>query len=178
MAENNTQAQEKVSSQNVNELIRVRKEKLAALQDAGKDPFKITKYNQTHHTDEVKNIYNDHEAKLLAGSSPMASISTIFPKTSGGISAAATAPITAAIMPADRKPYSAMVRKIIFPTFPALFFLTLLFSVMSSSFLVIVKLRILGNFLHELIMGSDHSSAVFKPYNLIHAWKHIQPVRY
>lgn len=67
MAENNTQAQEKVSSQNVNELIRVRKEKLAALQDAGKDPFKITKYNQTHHTDEVKNIYNDHEAKLLAG---------------------------------------------------------------------------------------------------------------
>ena len=67
MAENNTQAQEKVSSQNVNELIRVRKEKLAALQDAGKDPFKISKYNQTHHTDEVKNIYNDHEAKLLAG---------------------------------------------------------------------------------------------------------------
>ena len=67
MAENNTQAQEKVSSQNVNELIRVRKEKLAALQDAGKDPFKITKYNQTHHTDEVKNIYNDHEAELLAG---------------------------------------------------------------------------------------------------------------
>ena len=66
MAENNTQAQEKVSSQNVNELIRVRKEKLAALQEAGKDPFKITKYNQTHHTDEVKNIYNDHEAKLLA----------------------------------------------------------------------------------------------------------------
>ena len=67
MAENNTQAQEKVSSQNVNELIRVRKEKLAALQEAGKDPFKITKYNQTHHTDEVKNLYNDHEAKLLAG---------------------------------------------------------------------------------------------------------------
>lgn len=67
MAENNTQAQEKVSSQNVNELIRVRKEKLAALQEAGKDPFKITKYNQTHHTDEVKNIYNDHEAELLAG---------------------------------------------------------------------------------------------------------------
>ena len=67
MAENNTQAQEKVSSQNVNELIRVRKEKLAALQEAGKDPFKITKYNQTHHTDEVKNMYNDHEAKLLAG---------------------------------------------------------------------------------------------------------------
>ncbi len=67
MAENNTQAQENVSSQNVNELIRVRKEKLAALQAAGKDPFKITKFNQTHHTDEVKKLYNDHEAELLAG---------------------------------------------------------------------------------------------------------------
>lgn len=56
-----------VSSQNINELIRVRREKLAALQEAGKDPFAITKYNQTHHTDEVKSLYNDHEAKLLAG---------------------------------------------------------------------------------------------------------------
>ena len=63
----NPQAQENVSSQNINELIRVRREKLAALQEAGKDPFTITKYNQTHHTDEVKRLYNDHEAKLLAG---------------------------------------------------------------------------------------------------------------
>lgn len=63
----NPQAQENVSSQNINELIRVRREKLAALQEAGKDPFTITKYNQTHHTDEVKSLYNDHEAKLLAG---------------------------------------------------------------------------------------------------------------
>ena len=43
----NPQAQENVSSQNINELIRVRREKLAALQEAGKDPFTITKYNQT-----------------------------------------------------------------------------------------------------------------------------------
>ena len=55
----NPQAQENVSSQNINELIRVRREKLAALQEAGKDPFTITKYNQTHHTDEVKSLYND-----------------------------------------------------------------------------------------------------------------------
>ena len=68
MAEqNNTQAQEKVSSQNINELIRVRREKLTALQEAGKDPFTITKYNQTHHTDEAKSLYNEHEAELLAG---------------------------------------------------------------------------------------------------------------
>ena len=63
----NPQAQENVSSQNINELIRVRREKLAALQEAGKDPFTITMYNQTHHTDEVKSLYNHHEAKLLAG---------------------------------------------------------------------------------------------------------------
>ncbi len=67
MAENNTQAKENISSQNVNELIRIRKEKLAALQEAGRDPFTITKYNQTHHTDEVKHLYNKHEAELLAG---------------------------------------------------------------------------------------------------------------
>lgn len=68
MAEkNNPQVQENVSSQNINELIRVRREKLVALQEAGKDPFTITKFDQTHHTDEVKSLYNDHEAKLLAG---------------------------------------------------------------------------------------------------------------
>ena len=72
----NPQAQENVSSQNINELIRVRREKLAALQEAGKDPFTITKYNQTHHTDEVKSLYNDHEAKLLAGRLRMSSTRT------------------------------------------------------------------------------------------------------
>ena len=51
----------------INQLLKVRREKLAALQEAGKDPFVITKYNQTHHSDEVKELYNEHEAKLLAG---------------------------------------------------------------------------------------------------------------
>lgn len=65
--QNNTQAQEKnVSSQNVNELIRVRKEKLAAFQEAGKDPFKITKYDVTHHSMEIKNNYAELEGKSVA----------------------------------------------------------------------------------------------------------------
>ena len=61
--QNNNQAPE----QDINQLLKVRREKLSALQEAGKDPFKITKYNQTHHTDEVKSLYEEHEAKLLEG---------------------------------------------------------------------------------------------------------------
>ena len=55
--------------QDINQLLKVRREKLAALQEAGKDPFTITKYNQTHHTDEAKALYEELEAKLLAGRS-------------------------------------------------------------------------------------------------------------
>ncbi len=61
--QNNNQAPE----QDIHQLLKVRREKLAALQEAGKDPFKITKFDQTHHTDEVKALYNKHEAELLAG---------------------------------------------------------------------------------------------------------------
>ena len=53
--------------QDIHQLLKVRREKLAALQEAGKDPFEITKYDQTHHTDEAKDLYAAHEAKLLAG---------------------------------------------------------------------------------------------------------------
>ena len=53
--------------QDINQLLKVRREKLAALQEAGKDPFQITKYNQTHHTSDAKELYVAHEAKLLAG---------------------------------------------------------------------------------------------------------------
>ncbi|CBK75418.1 Lysyl-tRNA synthetase (class II) [Butyrivibrio fibrisolvens 16/4] len=58
-------------SQDVNQLLQVRREKLAALQEAGKDPFQITKFDQTHHTDEARNLYEEHEAKLLAGRQPV-----------------------------------------------------------------------------------------------------------
>ena len=53
--------------QDVNQLLQVRREKLAALQAAGQDPFQITKYDVTHHTSDVKEIYTAHEEKLLAG---------------------------------------------------------------------------------------------------------------
>ena len=56
-----------VKEQDVNQLLKVRREKLAALQEAGKDPFQITKFDVTHHTSDAKEQYNIHEEKLLAG---------------------------------------------------------------------------------------------------------------
>ena len=69
MAENNvnqtnTNAE---SEQDVSELLKIRRQKLADLQAAGKDPFRITKFDQTHHTDEVKALYEAAEAEKLAG---------------------------------------------------------------------------------------------------------------
>ena len=55
------------NNQDINQLLKVRREKLQNLQEAGNDPFVITKYDQTHHSDEVKELYNAHEQKLLAG---------------------------------------------------------------------------------------------------------------
>ena len=52
-------------TQDVNQLLQVRREKLANLQQAGKDPFQITKFNQTHHSLEAKKLYEAHEAELL-----------------------------------------------------------------------------------------------------------------
>ena len=52
-------------TQDINQLLQVRREKLANLQQAGKDPFQITKFNQTHHSMEAKKLYEAHEAELL-----------------------------------------------------------------------------------------------------------------
>ena len=65
MAEQKGQNQPK--QQDVNQLLQIRREKLADLQAAGKDPFEITKYDVTHHSTDVKELYNAHEAELLAG---------------------------------------------------------------------------------------------------------------
>ena len=64
MAEQNQNNQ---NQQDTSALLQVRREKLAALQEAGKDPFQITSYDQTHHAAEVKKLYSEHEAKLLDG---------------------------------------------------------------------------------------------------------------
>ena len=58
-------AEQKKQEQDTNQLLKVRREKLAELQANGKDPFQITKFNQTHHSLEVKEIYEAHEAEFL-----------------------------------------------------------------------------------------------------------------
>lgn len=54
-----------VKEQDINQLLKVRREKLATLQEAGKDPFQITKYDQTHHTNDAKELYEVHEKEIL-----------------------------------------------------------------------------------------------------------------
>ena len=53
--------------QDLNRVRQVRREKLAELQAAGKDPFVITTYDQTHHSEEVAALYAAHEQELLGG---------------------------------------------------------------------------------------------------------------
>ena len=59
MADNQNNRNQSASSQDAGQLKKVRMEKLAALQAEGKDPFKITTYDQTYHTQEIKDKFED-----------------------------------------------------------------------------------------------------------------------
>ena len=61
MGEKNNQPQ-----QNINELLKVRRDKLAELQANGKDPFQIMKYDVTHHSMEIKNNFDELEGKIVS----------------------------------------------------------------------------------------------------------------
>ncbi len=65
MADNNQQNQKNAPQEDVGQLLKVRRQKLSDLQAAGRDPFVITKYEQTHHTDEVIALYEAHEKEIL-----------------------------------------------------------------------------------------------------------------
>ena len=52
-------------TQDVNQLLKIRREKLAELQENGKDPFVITKYDVTHHSQEVKDRFDELEGKTV-----------------------------------------------------------------------------------------------------------------
>lgn len=52
-----------MAEQNLNELQKVRRNKLKDLQDAGKNPFEITKYDVTHHSMEIKDHYEELEGQ-------------------------------------------------------------------------------------------------------------------
>lgn len=58
--------QKKVQEQDINQLLKVRREKLAELQENGKDPFQITKFDITHHSEEIKAGYDELEGKTVS----------------------------------------------------------------------------------------------------------------
>ncbi|WP_347993924.1 lysine--tRNA ligase, partial [uncultured Eubacterium sp.] len=76
MGQQNNQNQQ----QDINQLLKVRREKLADLQEKGKDPFQITKYEVTHHSQEIKDNFeelecgHDEEGKLIRDDSKLVSI--------------------------------------------------------------------------------------------------------
>ena len=76
MGQQNNQNQQ----QDINQLLKVRREKLADLQEKGKDPFQITKYEVTHHSQEIKDNFDklecghDEEGKLIREDSKLVSI--------------------------------------------------------------------------------------------------------
>ena len=61
--------QKNQKTQDINQLLKIRRDKLAELQADGKDPFQITKFDVTHHSQEVKDQFEDLEGKsvVLAG---------------------------------------------------------------------------------------------------------------
>ena len=57
--------QKKTQEQDINQLLKVRREKLQELQAAGKDPFRITKYDVTHHSQEIKDQFDQLEGQTV-----------------------------------------------------------------------------------------------------------------
>ena len=66
MAEQNNQPAQEMTQQELSEQIKIRREKLAQLQAEGKDPFEITKCEVTHHSDEIKDNFDELEEKDVA----------------------------------------------------------------------------------------------------------------
>ena len=58
--------QKNVQEQDINQLIKVRQDKLKEFQENGKDPFQITKYDVTHHSTEIRDNYDDLEGKTVS----------------------------------------------------------------------------------------------------------------
>ena len=60
------QEQKNVQEPDLNQLRKVRREKLSELQESGRDPFVITKYEQTHHSQEIKDHFDELEGKKVS----------------------------------------------------------------------------------------------------------------
>ncbi len=62
----NTQAKNTAPEQDLNEILKVRREKLKELQDNGMDPFQITKYDRTHNSVEILDNFDSLEGKEVS----------------------------------------------------------------------------------------------------------------
>ena len=60
------ETQSRQQEQDLGQLLKVRREKLAALQEKGKDPFQIMKYDVTHHSTDVKEQFTEMEGKQVS----------------------------------------------------------------------------------------------------------------
>ena len=59
-------AQQNQNQQDLREILQIRRDKLAALQEAGRNPFEITRYNVTHHAQEVKDQFDQLEGQTVS----------------------------------------------------------------------------------------------------------------
>ena len=66
MGEQQNQQKKQNQEPDLNQLLKVRREKLAELQAAGKDPFQITKYDVTIHSADIKEQYEEWEGKEVS----------------------------------------------------------------------------------------------------------------
>ena len=66
MADQNTNVTNNEQNQDLGELLRIRREKLKALQDEGRDPFAITKFDVTHHTQDIKDNFDAMEGRSVS----------------------------------------------------------------------------------------------------------------
>ncbi len=62
----NVAEQNRTQEQDLGQLLKVRREKLFGMQEEGKDPFQITKYDVTHHSEEVRSAFDELEGKEVS----------------------------------------------------------------------------------------------------------------
>jgi len=55
-----------LSAEELNHILQARRDKLSALQEAGKDPFLVTKYDTTHHSSDISDNYDELEGKEVS----------------------------------------------------------------------------------------------------------------
>ena len=65
-ARENVAEQNRTQEQDLGQLLKVRREKLFGMQEEGKDPFRITKYDVTHHSEEVRSTFDELEGKEVS----------------------------------------------------------------------------------------------------------------